>query len=118
MSPSIGCNRRRRSQNVGGVAFGDRLNEGEREADIAIFAEFIEGARTSYSLTRAPTAIGFANGSIMAVILLLTHSGHSGGFRSYHSHPFRDDVTSRLNGKQVVVIYGEKDDRRSAGLLH
>jgi hypothetical protein len=54
----------------------------------------------------------------MAVILLLTHSGHSGGFRSYHSHPFRDDVTSRLNGKQVVVIYGEKDDRRSAGLLH
>jgi len=41
-----------------------------------ILADFIEGARTRYSLTRAPIVIDFSNGAIiMAAALLLTRPG-------------------------------------------
>jgi phospholipase/carboxylesterase len=51
----------------GGYAFFHRFPDRSiDEADIAsraaILADFIEGAKTQYSLTRAPIAIGFSNG--------------------------------------------------------
>ena len=54
----------------GGFAFFHRFPDRSiDEADIAsraaILADFIEGARTRYSLSRAPIAIGFSNGAIM-----------------------------------------------------
>ena len=64
----------------GGFAFFHRFPDRSiDEADIAsraaILADFIESARTRYSLTRAPIAIGFSNGAIMAAALLLTRPG-------------------------------------------
>jgi phospholipase/carboxylesterase len=40
-----------------------------------ILADIIDAASTQYSLTRAPIAIGFSNGAIMAAALLLTRPG-------------------------------------------
>jgi phospholipase/carboxylesterase len=37
-----------------------------------VLADFILAASTRYGLTRAPIAIGFSNGAIMAAALLLT----------------------------------------------
>ena len=49
------------------------------EADIAsrtvILADFIGAASTQYKLSRAPIAIGFSNGAIIAAALLLTRPG-------------------------------------------
>jgi phospholipase/carboxylesterase len=90
------------------------------EADIvlraAILADFIEGASTRYSLTGAPIAIGFSNGAVMAAALLLTRPGLLAGAVLFRPlSPFRDDVTSTLNGTPVLIIDGEKDTRRSPG---
>jgi phospholipase/carboxylesterase len=44
--------------------FPDRsIDEADIASRAAILADFIEGARTRYSLTRAPIAIGFSNGA-------------------------------------------------------
>ena len=63
-----------------GFAFFHRLPDRPiDEADItsraAILAGFIEAASARYTLTRAPVAIGFSNGAIMAAALLLTRPG-------------------------------------------
>jgi phospholipase/carboxylesterase len=54
--------------------FPDRTIDG---ADIngrtPVLADFILAASTCYGFTRAPIAIGFSNGAIMAAALLLTH---------------------------------------------
>ena len=64
----------------GGFAFFHRLPDRSiDEADIAsravILADFIGAASTQYRLSRAPIAIGFSNGAIMAAALLLTRPG-------------------------------------------
>jgi len=55
----------------GGFAFFHRLadrsiNEADIASRAAILADFIEAASTQYRLSRAPIAIGFSNGAIMA----------------------------------------------------
>ena len=64
----------------GGFAFFHRLpdrsiDETDITSRVVILADFIEAARTQYGLPRAPIAIGFSNGAIMAAALLLTRPG-------------------------------------------
>jgi phospholipase/carboxylesterase len=105
----------------GGYAFFHRFPDRSiDEADIAsraaILADFIEGASTQYSLTRAPIAIGFSNGAIMAAALLLTRPGLLGGAILFRPlSPFRHDLLAGVDGTSVLIIDGEKDARRSSG---
>jgi phospholipase/carboxylesterase len=90
------------------------------EADIAsravILADFIGVARTQYRLSRAPIAIGFSNGAIMAAALLLTRPGPLAGAILFRPlSPSRDDPPTRLDSVPVLIIDGEKDSRRSHG---
>jgi hypothetical protein len=64
----------------GGFAFFHRLpdrsiDEGDIASRAAIPADFIKAANTQYGLPKAPIAIGFSNGAIMAAALLLTRPG-------------------------------------------
>ena len=104
-----------------GFAFFHRLADRSiNEADIAsravILANFIEAASTQYSLSRAPIAIGFSNGAIMAAALLLTRPGLLAGAILFRPlSPFRADLPARLDGTPILIIDGEKDSRRSPG---
>ena len=95
----------------------DSIDEAEITARVVILADFIEGARTRYSLTRAPIAIGFSNGAIiMAAALLLTRPWLlAGALLSRPLSPFRHDIPAGLDGTPVLLIDGEKDTRRSPG---
>jgi phospholipase/carboxylesterase len=97
--------------------FPDRsIDEADITSRAPILADFIEGARTRYSLTRAPIAIGFSNGAIMAAALLLTRPGLLAGAILFRPlSPFRHDVASSLNDTPVLIIDGEKETRRSPG---
>jgi phospholipase/carboxylesterase len=62
--------------------FSDRtIDEGDITARTPVLADFIKTTLASYSVTRAPIAIGFSNGAIMVAALLLTRpsllAGHS-----------------------------------------
>jgi phospholipase/carboxylesterase len=95
--------------------FPDRsIDEADIASRAAILADFIESARTRYSLTRAPIAIGFSNGAIMAAALLLTRPGLLAGAVLFRPlSPFRHDIPAGLDGTPVLIIDGEKDSRRS-----
>jgi phospholipase/carboxylesterase len=68
------------------------------------------------AFTRAPVAIGFSNGAIMAAALLLTRpSLLAGAILLRPLSPFTYDPPTQLNGKSVLIIDGEKDTRRSSG---
>jgi phospholipase/carboxylesterase len=105
----------------GGFAFFHRLPDRSiDEADIpsraVILADFIEAATTQYGLARAPIAIGFSNGAIMAAALLLTHPGLLAGAILFRPlSPFRHGLPSRLEGTPVLIIDGGKDSRRLPG---
>jgi phospholipase/carboxylesterase len=105
----------------GGFAFFHRfpdrtIDEADITARVSVLADFIESASARYSLTRAPIAIGFSNGAIMAAALLLTRPGLlAGAILVRPLSPFRDDLPTRLGGVQVLTIDGEKDSRRSPG---
>ena len=56
--------------------FPDRsIDEDDIASRAAILADFIEDARTRYSLSRTPIAIGFSNGAVMAAAVLVTRPG-------------------------------------------
>jgi phospholipase/carboxylesterase len=97
--------------------FPDRsIDEADITSRAPILADFIEGARTRYSLTRAPIAIGFSNGAIMAAALLLTRPGLLAGAVLFRPlSPFRADLPTRLDGTPVLTIDCDKDARRSPG---
>lgn len=105
----------------GGFAFFHRLpDRWIDEADItsrgAILAGFIGAASTQYKLARAPIAIGFSNGAIMAAALLLTRPGLLAGAILFRPlSPFRADLPTKLDGTPILIIDGEKDRRRSPG---
>ncbi len=105
----------------GGYAFFHRfpdrsIDETDISSRAVVLADFIEGARARYSLTGAPIAIGFSNGAIMAAALLLTSPELLAGAILFRPlSPFRDDMTSSLNGTPVLIIDGERDTRRSPG---
>jgi phospholipase/carboxylesterase len=105
----------------GGFAFFHRfedrtIDEADITARVSALADFIEAASARYSFTRAPIAIGFSNGAIMAAALLLTRPGLLAGAILFRPlSPFRDDLPARLDGAPVLIIDGEKDSRRSPG---
>ena len=82
----------------GGFAFFHRFQDRSiDEADIAsrtaILADFIEAASRQYGLSRAPIAIGFSNGAIMAAALLLTRPGLLASAILFRPlSPFRHDL--------------------------
>lgn len=105
----------------GGFAFFHRfedrtIDEADITARVSVLTGFIEAASTRYSLTRAPIAIGFSNGAIMAAALLLTRPGLLAAAILFRPlSPFRDDLPTRLDGTPILIIDGEKDSRRSTG---
>jgi predicted esterase len=104
---------------AGTLSFGvshRSIDEADISSRAAILADFIEAATRRYSLTRAPIAMGFSNGAIMVAALLLTRTRLLAGAILFRPlSPFRDDMTSSLNGTPVLIIDGEKDTRRSPG---
>jgi phospholipase/carboxylesterase len=103
----------------GGFAFFHRfedrtIDEADITARVSLLTDFIEAASARYSFTRVPIAIGFS--AIIAAALLLTRPGLLAGAILFRSlSPFRDDLPTRLEGTPVLIIDGEKDNRRSAG---
>jgi phospholipase/carboxylesterase len=105
----------------GGFAFFRRfedrtIDEADITARVSVLADFIEATSARYSFNKAPIAIGFSNGAIMAAALLLTRPGLLAGAMLFRPlSPFRDDLPTRLDGAPVLIIDGEKDSRRSPG---
>ena len=105
----------------GGFAFFHRrpdrsIDEADIGSRIPVLAEFISTARVRYEFSRAPIAVGFSNGAIMAAALLLTHPALLSGAALFRPlSPFIHDLPIRLNGMPVLIIDGEKDTRRSPG---
>jgi phospholipase/carboxylesterase len=97
--------------------FEDRtIDEADITARVSVLRNFIEAASARYSFARAPIAIGFSNGAIMAAALLLTRPGLLAGAILFRPlSPFQDDLPTRLDGAPVLIIDGEKDSRRSSG---
>lgn len=118
-SPIIGLRGAVRSE--GGYAFFNRfpdrsIDEADITSRVPVLANFIKATLTEYSLAKAPIAIGFSNGAIMAAALLLTRpSLFAGAVLLRPLSPFRDDLEIRLNGVPALIIDGEKDIRRSPG---
>jgi phospholipase/carboxylesterase len=105
----------------GGFAFFHRfpdrtIDESDITARTPVLADFILAASARYSFTRAPIAIGFSNGAIMAAALLLTHPCLLAGAILFRPlSPFTGDRPTRLDSTPLLIIDGEKDSRRSPG---
>jgi phospholipase/carboxylesterase len=105
----------------GGFAFFHRfedrtIDEADITARVSVLADFIEATSARYSFTKAPIAIGFSNGAIIAAALLLTRPGLLAGAILFRPlSPFRDDQPTRLDGAPVLIIDGERDVRRIPG---
>jgi len=103
----------------GGFAFFHRfpdrsIDEADISARVPVLADFIETWRSRYGLAGPPIAIGYSNGAIMAAALLLTRPSLLAGAILFRPlSPFAVDPPSRLNGAPVLIIDGERDDRRS-----
>jgi phospholipase/carboxylesterase len=105
----------------GGFAFFYRrpdnsIDEADIGARIPGLAEFIAAASVRYAFAKAPIAVGFSNGAIMAAALVLTHPGLlSAAILFRPLSPFLQDLPIRIDGTPVLIIDGEKDSRRSPG---
>jgi phospholipase/carboxylesterase len=105
----------------GGYAFFHRFADRSiDEADIGarspVMADFIQATIASRSLARAPVAIGFSNGAIMAAALLLMRPGLLAGAILFRPlSPFAHDPPTRLDSTPVLILEGAKDSRRSPG---
>jgi len=93
-----------------------RVDEADIGARAPVLAEFIEASLAHYNFARRPVAIGFSNGAIMAAALLLAHPGLLAGAILFRPlSPFAQDLPHRLDSTPVLIIDGEKDNRRSPG---
>ena len=105
----------------GGYAFFHRfpdrsIDEADITARTPVLADFIQATIASHGLARAPVAIGYSNGAIMAAALLLMRPGLLAGAILFRPlSPFAHDLPTRLDGTPVLIIDGEKDSRRSPG---
>jgi phospholipase/carboxylesterase len=105
----------------GGFAFFYRrpdnsVDEADIGARIPALAEFIAAASVRHEFAKAPIAVGFSNGAIMAAALVLTHPGLlSAAILFRPLSPFLQDLQVRIDGTPVLIIDGEKDSRRSLG---
>ena len=105
----------------GGFAFFHRFPDGTiDEADITartpVLANFIETVLAGHSAARAPIAVGFSNGAIMAAALLLTRPSLLAGAILFRPlSPFTNDLPTRLDGTPVLVIDADKGQSEIAG---
>jgi len=95
--------------------FPDRtIDEADITARTPILADFIQVTTAAHGLARAPVAIGFSNGAIMAAALVLMRPGLLAGAILFRPlSPFVHDLPTWLDGTPVLIIDGAKDSRRS-----
>jgi phospholipase/carboxylesterase len=100
--------------------FDDRsIDEGNLLTNAASLAGFIEASCASYRISKLPIAVGFSNGAIMSAALLLTHPGLLAGAILFRPlSPFVEYAMRPLDGVPVLIIDGEKDNRRLPGDGH
>jgi phospholipase/carboxylesterase len=105
----------------GGHAFFERSeDQAATEASIreqaAPLAAFIADTLAGLGFARPPVAVGFSNGSVMIAALLLLHPELlSGAVLLRPISPFDDDLPPNLPATPVLIIEGDKDDRRAPG---
>lgn len=105
----------------GGFAFFHRrpdrsIDEADLRARMPSLAGLIAAANEDLGFVRPPVVIGYSNGAIMAAALLLTRpSMFSGAILLRPLSPFVDDGPLRLDAAPVLILDGEKDNRRSPG---
>jgi phospholipase/carboxylesterase len=105
----------------GGFAFFHRfpdrtIDEPDLTSRVPVLADFIEASARRYDVAKAPIAVGFSNGAIMAAALLLTRPSLLAGAILFRPlSPFSRDVPTRLDGVPVLIIDGENDSRRLPG---
>ena len=105
----------------GGFAFFHRrrdrsIDEADLTARIPPLAGLIAAVSEDHGFVKPPVVIGFSNGAIMAAALLLTHPTlFAGAILLRPLSPFLDDPPVRLDATPVLILDGEKDNRRSPG---
>jgi phospholipase/carboxylesterase len=105
----------------GGFAFFHRfpdrtIDEADITARTPVLADFIQVASARHGLAKAPVAIGFSNGAIMAAALLLMRPGLLAAAILFRPlSPFSHYLPIGLNGTPVLIIDGDKDSRRLPG---
>jgi phospholipase/carboxylesterase len=105
----------------GGFAFFHRrsdrsIDEADIHTRIPVLAAFISAMTDRHQFAKAPIAVGFSNGAIMAAGLLLTHPTLlAGAVLLRPLSPFVEDLPIRIDRTPVLIIDGEKDSRRSPG---
>jgi phospholipase/carboxylesterase len=82
--------------------FADRtIEEADFTARTPVLADYIETVLAGHSVARAPIAVGFSNGAIMAAALLLTHPSLLAGAILFRPlSPFSHDLSTRLTARQ------------------
>jgi len=104
----------------GSAFFHRRADRTIDEADIAercpALADFIESAAGHYAFGKAPIALAFSNGAIMAAALLLMRPDLlSAAILLRPLSPFASDLATRLAMTPALIIDGAKDSRRERG---
>jgi phospholipase/carboxylesterase len=101
----------------GGFAFFHRnpdrsIDEADLTARIAPLAAFIAAT----AMAKRSIIVGFSNGAIMAAALLMTHPALFAGAILFRPlSPFRHDPPISLSAMPVLIVDGEKDNRREPG---
>ena len=105
----------------GGFAFFHRfpdrtIDEADLTNRVPVLADFIEASASRHDFAKAPIAVGFSNGAIMAAALLLMRPSLLAGAILFRPlSPFTHDLPTRLDGVPVLIIDAENDNRRSPG---
>jgi phospholipase/carboxylesterase len=94
--------------------FADRsIDEGSVLTQAPILAEFVVGVGAQYSSGERPILVGFSNGAIMAAALISIYPDLAAGAVLLRPlSPFATPASTRLPGTPVLIIDGDKDDRR------
>lgn len=97
--------------------FEDRsIDEGNLLAQSGVLADDILQLRKEHDLSRAPVAVGFSNGAIMAAALVIRYPGLLSGAVLFRPlSPFERHDHAMIPGKPVLITEGSDDERRSPG---
>lgn len=97
--------------------FADRsIDEVDLRRKATALAGFINNAHTQYGFSKAPIAIGFSNGAIMAsALLLMNHQIFSGSILFRPLSPFQTESQGEMPETPILIVDGELDARRSRG---
>ncbi|HTO60942.1 MAG TPA: esterase [Bradyrhizobium sp.] len=97
--------------------FEDRsIDEDNLVTQAGVLANDIPPIRTGCRSSRAPIAVGFSNGAIMAAALLIRYPGLLSGAVLFRPlSPFARRDRANIPGTPVLIIDGSDDERRSPG---